>query len=153
MSLIDTCKQLVWSTRIDRNMTIWILCLILGSGHDEVTAGGDGVWVGSLFYTGFQGDLRSFYILSILLLLSYLSFTSGLSFFLLLKLSCLGRVSMVWVREVTTKTHTASIYIGIHTRPLFILVYTHTPSLSHATISIHTQCHTHHLFLLVVKNT
>jgi hypothetical protein len=42
--------------------------------------GGDGVWVGSLFYTGFQGDLRSFYILSILLLLSYLSFTSGLSF-------------------------------------------------------------------------
>jgi hypothetical protein len=26
-------------------------------------AGGDGVWVGSLFYTGFQGDLRSFYIL------------------------------------------------------------------------------------------
>jgi hypothetical protein len=23
------------------------------------------VWVGRLFYTGFQGDLRSFYILSI----------------------------------------------------------------------------------------
>ncbi len=65
--------------------------------------GGDGVWVGSLFYAGFQDDLRSFYILSILLLLSYLSFTSGLSFFLLLKLSGLGRVSMVWVREVTTQ--------------------------------------------------
>jgi hypothetical protein len=30
--LIITCKQLVWSTRIDRNMPIWILCLILGSG-------------------------------------------------------------------------------------------------------------------------
>ena len=61
------------------------------------------MWVGSLFYTGFQDDLRSFYILSILLLLSYLSFTSGLSFFRLLKLSGLGRVSMVWVREVTTQ--------------------------------------------------
>ncbi len=69
----------------------------------DFAAGGDGVWVGSLFYTGFQGDLRSFYILSILLLLSYLSFTSGLSFFRLLKLSGLGRVSMVWVREVTTQ--------------------------------------------------
>ena len=57
--------------------------------------GGDGVWVESLFYTGFQGDLRSLYILSILLLISYLSFTSGLSFFLLLKLSGLGRVSTV----------------------------------------------------------
>ncbi len=66
-------------------------------------AGGDGVWVWSLFYTGFQGDLRSFYILSILLLLSYLSFTSRLSFFRLLKVSGLGRVSMVWVREVTTQ--------------------------------------------------
>ncbi len=65
--------------------------------------GGDGVWVGRLFYTGFQNDLRSFYILSILLLLSYLSFTSGLSFFLLWQLSGLGRVSMVWVREVTKK--------------------------------------------------
>jgi hypothetical protein len=52
--------------------------------------GGDGVWVGSLFYTGFHDDLRSFYILSILLLLSYLSFTSGFSFFRLLKLSGLG---------------------------------------------------------------
>jgi hypothetical protein len=30
--------------------------------------GGDGVWVCNLFYTGFQNDLRSFYILSILLL-------------------------------------------------------------------------------------
>jgi hypothetical protein len=30
--LISTCKQLVWSTRIGRNMPIWILCLILGSG-------------------------------------------------------------------------------------------------------------------------
>jgi hypothetical protein len=59
------------------------------------TAGGDGVWVGNLFYTGFQDDLRSFYILSILLILSCLSFTSGLSFFHLLKLSGLGRVSMV----------------------------------------------------------
>jgi hypothetical protein len=29
--LVPTCKQLVWSTRIGRNMTIWILCLILGS--------------------------------------------------------------------------------------------------------------------------
>ncbi len=29
--LITTCKQLVWSTRIVRNMPIWILCLILGS--------------------------------------------------------------------------------------------------------------------------
>jgi hypothetical protein len=27
----STCKQLVWSTRIGRNMSIWILCLILGS--------------------------------------------------------------------------------------------------------------------------
>ncbi len=61
------------------------------------------MWVGNLFYTGFQGDLRSFYKLSILLLLSYLSFTSGLSFFRLLKLSGLGRVFMVWVREVTTQ--------------------------------------------------
>jgi hypothetical protein len=48
-------------------------------------AGGDGVWVCNLFYTGFQSDLRSFYILSILLLLSYLSFASGLSFFRILK--------------------------------------------------------------------
>ncbi len=30
--LIATCKQLVWSTRIGRNMPIWIPCLILGSG-------------------------------------------------------------------------------------------------------------------------
>jgi hypothetical protein len=60
-------------------------------------AGGDGVWVGNLFYTGFQDDLRSF-----LSLISYLSFTSGLSF-RLLKLSGLGRVSTGWVREVTTK--------------------------------------------------
>ncbi len=67
------------------------------------TDGGDGVWVCILFYTGFQRDLRSFYKLSILPLLSYLSFTSGLSFFLLLKWSGLGRVSMVWVRKVTTK--------------------------------------------------
>jgi hypothetical protein len=59
--------------------------------------------VGNLFYTRFLGDLRSFYILSILLLLSYLSFASGLSFFRLLNLSGLGRVSMVQVREVTTK--------------------------------------------------
>ncbi len=29
--LISTCKQLVWSNRIGRNMPIWILCLILGS--------------------------------------------------------------------------------------------------------------------------
>jgi hypothetical protein len=36
-------------------------------------AGGDGVWVCILFYTGFQNDLWSFYILSILLLLSFLS--------------------------------------------------------------------------------
>jgi hypothetical protein len=56
--------------------------------------GGDGVWVGSLFHTGFLGDLRSFYILSILLLLSYLFLTSGLSFLLHLKLSGLGRVFM-----------------------------------------------------------
>jgi hypothetical protein len=48
-------------------------------------AGGDGGWVCSLFYTGFQSDLGSFYILSILLLLSYSSFASGLSFFRLLK--------------------------------------------------------------------
>ncbi len=27
--LISTCKQLVWSTRIGQNMSIWILCLIL----------------------------------------------------------------------------------------------------------------------------
>ncbi len=66
-------------------------------------AGGDKVWVCILFYTGFQSDLRSFYILSILLLLSYLSFASGLSCFRLLKWSGLGRVSMVWVREVTTE--------------------------------------------------
>jgi hypothetical protein len=32
------------------------------------------VWVCSLFYTGFQSDLRSFYILSILLLLSFFMF-------------------------------------------------------------------------------
>ncbi len=55
--------------------------------ENNFATGGDGVWVGSLFCTGFQGDLRSFYILSILLLLSYLSFTSGLSFFRLFKLS------------------------------------------------------------------
>jgi hypothetical protein len=30
--LIATCKQLVWSIRIGRNMSIWVLCLILGSG-------------------------------------------------------------------------------------------------------------------------
>ncbi len=30
--LITTCKPLVWSNRIRRNMPIWILCLILGSG-------------------------------------------------------------------------------------------------------------------------
>jgi hypothetical protein len=30
--LIATCKQLVWSIRIDRNIPIWFLCLILGSG-------------------------------------------------------------------------------------------------------------------------
>jgi hypothetical protein len=30
--LIDTCKQLVWSTRKGRNISIQILCLILGSG-------------------------------------------------------------------------------------------------------------------------
>jgi hypothetical protein len=30
--LIATCKQLVWSNRIGRNMPIWVLFLILGSG-------------------------------------------------------------------------------------------------------------------------
>ncbi len=40
----------------------------------DFASGGDEVWVGNLFYTGFLGDLRSFYILSILLLLSYFSF-------------------------------------------------------------------------------
>jgi hypothetical protein len=45
---------------------------------------------------------RSIYYLSYLLL-SYLSFTSELSFFRLLKLSDFGRVSMVWVREVPTQ--------------------------------------------------
>ena len=30
--LIATCKQLVWSIRIGRNIPIWVLCLILGSG-------------------------------------------------------------------------------------------------------------------------
>jgi hypothetical protein len=30
--LIATCKQLVWSSRIGRNMPIWVLYLILGSG-------------------------------------------------------------------------------------------------------------------------
>jgi hypothetical protein len=33
----------------------------------DFASGGDGVWVGLLFYTGFQGDLGSLYILSILL--------------------------------------------------------------------------------------
>ncbi len=53
--------------------------------------GDDGVWVGSPYYTGFQGDLRSFYILSTLLLISYLSFTSGLSFFRLFKIIWFGK--------------------------------------------------------------
>ncbi len=106
--LIASCKQLVWCTRIGRNMPIWILCwilcLILGSGPGaalplEVT----GCGVGILFYTGLPGDPRSFYILSILLLLSYLSLPLGLSFFRLLKLSGWGRVFMGWVREVATQ--------------------------------------------------
>ncbi len=88
-------------------------------------AGGDGVWVGSLFYTGFQGDLRSFYILSILLLFSYLFFTSGFSFFRLLKLSGLGRVSMVWVREVTTQGvgWTSGEDSDLVTPPLSLVLY------------------------------
>ncbi len=73
-----TCKQLVWSTRIGRNMTIWILCLILGSDPGaastlEVT----GCGVGSLFYTGFQVDPRSslytiYLIIIIILFISHL---------------------------------------------------------------------------------
>jgi hypothetical protein len=65
----------------------------------ELTGCGGGI----LFYTGLQGDPRSFYIQSILLLLSYLFLPSGLSFFRRLKLSGLGRVFVGWVREVTTQ--------------------------------------------------
>jgi hypothetical protein len=63
--LIATCKQLVWSNRIGRNMPIWVLWLMLGSGPGadlplELT----GYGVGSLFYTELPGDPRSFYNLS-----------------------------------------------------------------------------------------
>ena len=34
--LIATCKQLVWSIRIGRNIPIWVLCLILGSGPGAI---------------------------------------------------------------------------------------------------------------------
>jgi len=33
--LIVTCKQLVWSNRIGRNMPIWILCLRIRSGTSK----------------------------------------------------------------------------------------------------------------------
>jgi hypothetical protein len=54
--LITTCKQLVWSIRIDRNMPIWVLCLIPGSSPGaalplEVTGGGGR----SLLYAGLPG--------------------------------------------------------------------------------------------------
>ena len=60
-----TCKHVEWSTRIGRNMTIWILCLILGSGPGavlplEVT----GYGVRSLFYIELPDHPRSFYYLS-----------------------------------------------------------------------------------------
>jgi hypothetical protein len=63
--LIATCKQLVWSIRIGRNIPIWVLHLILGSGPGaafplEVTGSGGR----SLFYTGLPGDPRSLYYLS-----------------------------------------------------------------------------------------
>ncbi len=55
--LISTCKQLVWSTRIGRNMSIWILYLILGSGPGTaLTLEVAGYGVRSLFYTGLPGD-------------------------------------------------------------------------------------------------
>jgi hypothetical protein len=53
-----------------------------------------GYGVRSLFYTELPDDPRSFYILSFLLLLSYLSLSLGLSFFRLLYLSDWGRVFM-----------------------------------------------------------
>jgi hypothetical protein len=33
--LIATCKQLVWSNRIGRNMPIWVLLIVWNSGWDE----------------------------------------------------------------------------------------------------------------------
>jgi hypothetical protein len=71
--LIATCKQLVWSNRIARNMPIWVLCLILGSGPGaalplEVTGSGGR----SLFHTGLPGGPRSLYYLSYYYYLIYL---------------------------------------------------------------------------------
>ncbi len=67
--------------------------------------GGDGVCVCLLFYTGFQSDLRSFYILSILLLLSYLSFTftSGLS--------CPDRIVHGWEYLYSVRPHTTQTFL------------------------------------------
>ena len=101
--LITTCKQLVWSIRIGRNMPIWVLCLIPESGPGaalplEVT----GYGVRSLLYAKLP-ERPWVVLLSTLLLLSYLSLSLGLSFFRLLCLSGWGRVLIGWVRAVSTQ--------------------------------------------------
>ncbi len=103
IDLIATCKQLVWSIRIGRNMPIWVLCLIPGSGPGadlplEVT----GCGVRSLLYVTFP-ERPWVVLLSTLLLLSYLSLSLGLSFFRLLCLSGWGRVFIGWVMAVSTQ--------------------------------------------------
>ncbi len=101
--VIGTCKQLVWSIRIDRNMPMWVLCLIPGSGPGaalplEVT----GYGVRSLLYAELP-ERPWVVLLSTLLLLSYLSLSLGLSFFRLLYLSGWGREFIGWVRVVSTQ--------------------------------------------------
>ena len=101
--LIATCKQLVWSIRIGRNMPIWVLWLIPGSGPGaalplEVT----GCGVRSLLYTELP-ERPWVVLLSTLLLLSYSSLSLGLSFFRLLTFSVWGREFIGWVRTVSTQ--------------------------------------------------
>jgi hypothetical protein len=65
--------------------------------------------VGNLFYTGFLGDLRLF----------YLSFTSGLSFFRLLNLSGLGRTTRA-MTDLPVRHHQSPVFLGQHGEPFTV---------------------------------
>jgi hypothetical protein len=100
--LITTCKQLVWYSRIGRNIPIWILCLRIRSPVWFFRRRWRGVWWGSCSKQESWVTLgRDVYYLPYYLL-SCLSLPSGLSF-CLLYLSGLGRVPMMGMRGVVTK--------------------------------------------------
>ncbi len=125
--LIATCKQLVWSIRIGRNMPIWVLCLIPGSGPGAaLPLEATGYGVRSLLCAKLP-ERPWVVLLSTLLLLSYLSLSLGFSLFRLLCLSGWGRVFIGWVRVVSTQgVSCASVEVSDPVAPpLNLVLYMH----------------------------